>query len=148
MKYATISDLIDRFGGRELAEVLDSVDIQDFVLSADMFDEENPDAMYRELTAALDSAQAIVESSVRAAYKTPLTYDGDELESPPDLLTAITCDIARYYLHDDKAVTDGSIDPVMRRYQDAIKQVEEIRKGNLDIPADRLYAQDETVYHI
>ncbi len=146
MRYATIGDLIVRFGGRELAEVLDSIDEQDVVLSEDGIVE--GDDVHKELMAALDGAQAIVESAVKTVYKTPLSLDDDELESPPDLLVAITCDIARYYLHDDKAVTEGSIDPVMKRYSDAIKQVEQIRKGNLDIPANKLYEQDETVYHI
>jgi phage gp36-like protein len=147
MQYATISDLIKRFGGREIGEVLDSFEVRDVILTAENIESDFPEAK-DELDEALKDAQAMVESVVSQVYVTPLQLDDEELETAPDLLRSITCDIARYYLHDDKTITEGATDPVLSRYQKALEQLDKIRSGELVISADYLYESDDTLYHV
>ena len=146
MVYATVSDLITRYGGRELAEVLDSVTEQDVVITEDNYDYYA--GVEAEINAAIRDAQAVVEPVVLSIYTDPLQYDGEELDEAPNLLTSLVCDIARYYLHDDKVVTDGQTDPVVSRYIEAMKTLDKLKSGDTNIPADKINDVDDVVYHI
>lgn len=95
MQYASVQDLIDRFGERELIQLTDQDELQVV---------KTPRAQR-----ALDDAQAFVDSFVGRVFGLPLQgcpkpapVAGDvhavEHVAPPQLMR-ICCDVARYYLH-------------------------------------------------
>ncbi len=94
MQYATVQDLVDRFGEREMIQLTD-LEIQS--VQAD------------KVQRAIDDAQAFADAYVGKAYSLPLTgctkpapAPGDVhavLMVPPPQLTRIVCDVARYYLY-------------------------------------------------
>lgn len=56
------------------------------------------------------------------------------LAAVPPLLTDLACDIARYYLFQDVALEDNSM--VKRRYDDAIKYLQQVGAGKLSLGLD------------
>lgn len=95
MQYATVQDLIDRFGERELIELTDPQDLA--VVNA------------ARVAQKIDDAQALADGYLARVYALPLTgcvkpvgVGATELVAPPQL-TRIVADIARYYLYDDLA---------------------------------------------
>lgn len=88
MAYATLEDLVSRFGERELVQLTDDADLG--VADADR------------VTVALTDASETVNAYVAGRYAVPLA-------PVPDLVRRWTCDIARYLLHretpDDSAVS-------------------------------------------
>lgn len=96
MQYATVQDMSDRYGEREMIELTD------------------PDLLTVKLPRVelkLGDAQAFADGFVARVYRLPLagctkpaTVPGDPpvLVAPPQL-TRIVCDVARYYLYDDLA---------------------------------------------
>lgn len=95
MNYASVQDMIDRFGARELTQLTD------------------PDLLAVQAPAvdrALADAQALADGYVGRIYRLPLpgcTKPAPTAENPqavqlvaPPQLTRIVCDVARYYLHD------------------------------------------------
>lgn len=98
MHYATVQDMIDRFGERELIQLTDPEIVAVQAARAER---------------ALGDAQALVDGYLGRVYRLPLAgcakpapVPGDpgavQLVPPPQL-TRITCDVARYYLYDDIA---------------------------------------------
>ena len=81
MPYATQSDLEERFGPQELAQLTDRVD----GLMPD------PAVIAR----ALADAEAEIDGYLAARYTVPLS-------AVPAVLVRLTCDIARYRLYDDR----------------------------------------------
>lgn len=95
MNYATVQDMVDRFGEAELVQLTD------------------PDlaaVLAPKAERALDDAQAFADSFVGRVYRLPLAGCTKPAPVPGDLgavvqvappqLTRIVCDVARYYLHD------------------------------------------------
>lgn len=109
--YATVDDLIARFGEAELIQRTDRT------LSGVM------DAAIAQR--ALDDASAEMDGYLAARYQLPLP-------TTPALLARIACDIARYRLWEDMAS-----DEVRRRYEDARRLLEAISRGtvSLGLPA-------------
>lgn len=95
MQYASVQDLMDRFGERELIELTDQDELQAVKTPR--------------VQRALDDAQAFVDGFVGRIYslplmgcKKPLPVPGDPHAVqyvPPPQLMRICCDVARYYLH-------------------------------------------------
>lgn len=110
MPYAVVQDMIDRFGQGEMIELTDR---------AEPFTGAVVDAIAQ---LALDDAEATVNSYVAKQATLPLT-------AVPSSFKRITCDIARYYLHDDAA--EG---PVKVRFDQAISQLRDISKGVIALP--------------
>lgn len=107
MSYAIRQDLIDRFGQQELLQLLDrdGDGIEDSGL----------------LTRVLADADAEIDSYLSGRYTLPL--------SPvPARLPALACDIARYRLYATQAT-----DEVRNRYQDAIKFLTLVAKGEVEL---------------
>lgn len=111
MTYASLDDLIDRFGEAELIDLTDRADpprgIIDPAVAAD----------------ALDDADAAIDGYLAVRYALPLP-------SAPPLVKAIACDIARYRLHSRIAPTDI----VRANYEDALKRLKDIAAGLIALP--------------
>ena len=120
MHYATVQDMIDRVGERELVQLTDPEIIAVQAARAER---------------ALGDAQALVDSYVGRVYRLPLAgcvkpapvpgdLDAVELVPPPQL-TRIACDVARYYLYDDIAPEHE----VYLRYKAAERELLQIAEG-------------------
>jgi len=112
MSYASAQQMIDRFGEAELIQLTDRANpplqtIDDYVLNA-----------------ALNDADAEINGYLQARYTLPLA-------SVPLNIARIARDIARYRLYDD-AVTDA----VKLRYEQAVKELERISKGIIQLGLD------------
>ena len=109
MPYATQSDLVDRFGQAELAQLTDLVNgttINTVVLGR-----------------ALADADAEVDTRVGSRYALPLA-------SVPPVLVRVAADIARYFLW-----ADAASEQVRNRYKDAIGLLDKIASGHVVLPA-------------
>ena len=121
MIYATAADMIARYGQLELVQLTDLDNIPPSVVDTDR------------VTLKLADAAAFVDGYVGQVYRLPLsgcakpaTVPGGEPQYvAPPVLTRITCDLARYYLHDDLAPENE----VYRRYKAAVKELEQIAAG-------------------
>lgn len=112
MGYATKQNMIDRFAQAELIQLTDrglpsTGAIVDAVLNG-----------------ALADADAEIDGYLVGAYQLPLA-------SVPKNLTAFACDIARYKLYDDRAT-----EHVRQRYDDAVKYLVRVGKGELSLSLD------------
>lgn len=114
MTYVTKQQLIDRFGERELIQLTDRTNkpattIDDTVV-----------------TGAITDAQALADGYLGKVYALPLAVT-------PPVLTRISADIARYYLHGKSADKDG---PVHRAYLEATSWLKDVSRGLVQIDAD------------
>lgn len=121
MDYATVADMIARFGERELVDLTDLVNIPPSTVDAGR------------VAVKLGDAQAFVDGYVGQVYRLPLigckkpptAPNAPPTLVPPPVLTRLTCDLARYYLHDDLAPENE----VYRRFKAAVKELEAISTG-------------------
>ena len=104
MPYATLQDLVDRFGADELAQLTDRID-------GTVID---PGIVAR----ALADADAEIDGYLAVRFALPLS-------SVPAALVRISCDIARYRLYDSVP------DSVRKRYEDAVRDLKGYASGSL-----------------
>ena len=120
MNYASVQDMIDRYGAPEMIQLTDP----------DIVTVQAPKAQR-----ALDDAQAFADGFVGRVYRLPLAgcakpapLPGDvaavQYVAPPQL-TRIVCDVARYYLYDDLA----PVHEVYLRYKAAERELGQIAEG-------------------
>ena len=112
-RYASQADMVARFGFTEMVQLTDktnSATAIDIVVMGN----------------ALEDADAEIDARLQARYSLPL-------QSVPRLLVNIACDIARYRLYDDRAT-----DQVTRRYEDALKSLDRISSGALQLGLDQV----------
>lgn len=105
MTYATLADMVDRFGETELVQRTDRVDcgtIDTVVLER-----------------ALADADAEIDSYLATRYALPLA-------STPAVVNRLACEIARYRLFDD-----GVPETVRVRYQDAVSLLKRLASGDV-----------------
>ncbi|MFA7238698.1 MAG: DUF1320 domain-containing protein [Sulfuricellaceae bacterium] len=121
--YATINDLIARTPRFELEVLTD-------------FDNVPPSEIaVARVQTALDDAQADVDGYVGVVYALPLIgcarlgVGGAVEYVPPPKLTALTCDIARYRLHDQ---IGPESEPYLR-YKAALRGLESIAAGKTQL---------------
>ena len=110
MAYATKQQMIDRFGETELAQLTDKKggqSIDDFVLGR-----------------ALDDAKHEIDSYLTGRYDLPLA-------ETPGVLVRRACDIARYFLYEDRAS-----ETVRQRYDDAVSWLRKVSEGKADLGLD------------
>ena len=117
--YATVADLIDRFGEAEMIGLTDP---------------DNTAVQSARAQRKLDDAHALANGYVGMAYRLPLAGCAKPAPQPgnpqaveyvaPPLLTRLVCDIARYYLYDDKCT-----DEVLKRYEQAKQELLHISQG-------------------
>tara|TARA_R100001129_G_scaffold173048_1_gene144165 strand:+ start:341 stop:772 length:432 start_codon:yes stop_codon:yes gene_type:complete len=114
LTYVTQQQLIDRFGEKELIQLTDRVNRPATTIDDTVVD------------GAIADAVALVDGYVGKVYKLPV--------SPvPTVLTRMSADIARYYLHGKSADKDG---PVHRAYLEAVAWLKDVSKGLVSIDAD------------
>ena len=121
MDYATVQDMIDRFGEPEMIQLTDP----------EILAVQAPKAQR-----ALDDAQAFADAFVGRAYRLPLQgcakpapVPGDvgaAVHVPPPQLTRVTCDVARYYLFTVLAPEHE----VYLRFKAAERELQAIAEGN------------------
>ncbi|MDR2155905.1 MAG: DUF1320 domain-containing protein [Burkholderiaceae bacterium] len=121
MTYASVDDMVKRFGEMELIHLTDAANIPPSAIDTG------------NVEVKLADAAAFVDGYVGQVYRLPLrgcakpvAAPGGAIEyEPPPVLTRIVCDLARYYLHDDLAPEHE----VYRRYLAAVKELEAIAAG-------------------
>lgn len=113
MAYATLQDLIDRFGRTELVQLTDRTN-----KPASTIDESV-------VARALTDAEATINGYVARRYQLPLS-------SVPEALTKKACDIARYYLHGKAADKDSQ---VYLAHKEAIDWLKNVASGLVVIDA-------------
>lgn len=120
MIYATVQDMVNRFGEQELIQLTDPE-----LLAVNATKAER----------ALEDAQAFADSFVARVYRLPLAgcskpapVPGNpgavELVAPPQI-TRVVCDVARYYLYSDLAPEHE----VYLRYKAAERELTQIAEG-------------------
>ncbi|WP_026784216.1 gp436 family protein [Pleomorphomonas koreensis] len=114
MAYATLQDLIDRFGRTELVQLTDRTN-----KPASTIDESV-------VARALTDAEASINGYVARRYQLPLS-------NVPEALTKKACDIARYYLHGKAADKDSQ---VYLAHKEAIDWLKSVAGGLVVIEAE------------
>lgn len=142
MSYATVQDMIARFGQTELAQLTDHDNIPPSVVDND------------HVQIALDDACALVDGYVGVVYRLPLRgcakplVPGQAQEFvPPPQVVRWTCDVARFYLYDDLAPENE----VYRRFKEAQVAMQKLADGKTALacpwggePGDVLSATPQT----
>lgn len=110
MTYATQQNLIDRFGQGELTELTDRA---------------NSGAIDAAVAGkALADADSEINGYLASRYTLPL-------DPVPTVLERVACEIARYYLYEDRVT-----EQVKRRYDDAIKFLKGVSTGAVALGVD------------
>lgn len=121
MSYATVADMVARFGAEELVQLTDLDNIPPATIDT------------ARVEVKLADADAYLDGYVGQVYRLPLrgclkpatVPGGAPFYVAPPLLVRLACDVARYYLHDDLAPENE----VYRRYKAATKELEAIATG-------------------
>ncbi len=123
MTYASLSDMVDRFGETEVAQRTNRVD----GLTVDL----------AVLERALGDADAQIDSYLASRYTLPLV-------STPTVLIRLACDITRYHLFDD-----GVPETVRQRFEDAVSLLKKLASGDVVLAGHESAATagDATVYY-
>jgi len=108
--YSTKDDLIARFGIEEIERYAWDID-------QDQADEQ------RIARANLDAAE-LIDLYIGAVVKLPL-------QTAPDILVSMACDIARYRLQDD-----NPLDAAKERYEAAVARLKDIAQGKASLIVD------------
>ena len=112
MPYATQANLVDRFGETELVQLTDRATPPAGTIDATV------------VTRALTDADNKINSYLAARYTLPFA-------SVPEILLQLACDIARYYLYEDRVT-----EIVQKRYDNAIAQLRDISAGKASLGLD------------
>lgn len=115
MAYCALQDLVDRFGVDEILDV------------ADRDKDGAPDAAV--ISAACEDAAAEIDARLAKRYRVPFT-------ASTRLLRALSCDIARYRLLDDRPHDQASA-----RYEAAITLLDSIADGDVMLGAEEQAVQ-------
>lgn len=129
MPYATVDDMVRRFGATELIRLTTPAD------------QEMNGIVQTVATTALETATAVMESYIRRRYRTPL-------DVPPPEVVSKCCDLARFELSTGDGKTCS--EEVRMRAKDATGWLSDISVGKvvLDLeevtPGNESYAQAST----
>ena len=121
MIYATVQDMIDRFGEPEMIQLTDADDLAAVKPSR--------------IVLKLGDAHALADGYLGRVYALPLTGCAKPVgvgaveHVPPPQLTRAVCDIARYYLYDDLAPESE----VYRRFKQATAELQAIADGKANL---------------
>lgn len=123
MAYATVQDMVKRFGVVEMTRLTTPSDQDMDGIVATVAD------------TALESASAIMDSYIRRRYATPL-------DLPPTEITDACCDVARFRLStgDQKSTSEE----VRQRHKDAMQWLADIARGVVTLDLDEVSAGDES----
>jgi phage gp36-like protein len=123
MIYATVKDMVERYGEREMVALTDR----------DGTGEANTSLLNR----SISDAVAFVDGFVGRVYKLPLTGCAQPVTTvgapvqyvAPPVLTRIACDLARYYLYTD--LPDEH--EVTRRHKQVIAELKALADGSTQL---------------
>lgn len=135
--YLVAADLLDRFGSEELAQVAppdELVAVEPALMRAVIQAEDTSAWTADEIQAAtegvarideaLSDASEEVDGYLASRYTLPL-------DPVPGFLVRLTGNIARYYLHDDRASEE-----IEKRYRDSVKTLTAIADGKVSLGSD------------
>lgn len=111
MSYAQKSDLIERFGLRELVQLTDRTNVPPSTVDDVVVDR------------ALGDAASMIDGYLGKVYALPLV-------AVPANLVKMTADVARYYLHGKAADKDGA---VARAYGEAVAWLRDVAAGRVNL---------------
>lgn len=109
--YCTLQQLIDRFGRDELTQLTDRQ-----VPPSGAIDQ-------AVVAAAIDDASQVIDSYLSGRYPLPL-------DTVPAPLRRVACDIARYYLYEDRVT-----EIVQARHDSALKFLQALSRGEVNLGA-------------
>lgn len=145
MTYATTLILLDRFSAEEIAQRADrgmprlvsAAMLQTAASGGSMSgytadEQASTAAALAVVNQKLMDADSVIDGYLMGRYTTPLAV-------VPRLVIGIECDLARYALYDDIAT-----EQITQRYKDAVKLLEAIGKGSVNLGANdnQVPAQD------
>ena len=123
MAYATVQDMVTRFGANELIRLTTPADqALDGIVTA-------------VADTALNSASVMMDSFIGRRYKTPM-------DLPPPVVTDMCCDIARFRLSTGDQKTPS--EEVRARHKDAMSWLESVSKGLVVLELDEVAPGDES----
>lgn len=105
--YASVQDLVNRFGEQEVIELTDRDHTGELVEDV--------------AETALTDSFAEIDSYVQSRYTLPLP-------SVPDVLRRVACDIARYRLYGARPTEEAR-----QRYDDALKFLRDVANGTINL---------------
>lgn len=111
MTYAQTSDLIERFGERELIQLTDRTNTPQTTV--------DPVKVGR----ALGDATSLIDGYLSKVYGLPLA-------SVPANLVKMCCDIARYFLHSNGVDKDS---PIARAYAEAVAWLKDVAANRVKL---------------
>jgi phage gp36-like protein len=106
--YASVADMIERFGETEMVELTDF--------------EHTGEVVAAKVERALDDASAEIDGYLAARFQLPVT-------DTPRLLSVLCSDIARYRLE-----TRVNSEQARQRYEDALAKLRKIQSGEINLP--------------
>ncbi len=109
MPYASQTDMTKRFGEQDLILLTEREDSPQDVINTDVLEQ------------AINDASAEIDGYLAGRYTLPL-------QVVPKVLQRLCCDIARYFLG-----TDNAPEHITERYQNAIKFLKAVGKGELSL---------------
>jgi len=121
MAYCTRQDMVDRFGEQELIDLTDRGTPPLGIIDSAVLD------------GAISDASAEIDGYLAGRYELPLA-------SVPSVLKRIACDLARYHLYDDAAS-----EHVAKRYDDAIRFLRAVGRGEISLGVDAAGAEPQVV---
>lgn len=131
----TSQDLIDRFGERELIQLTNEQPREDSVIDLAV------------VTPAISDAVGKVASYLRPVGLVGVDALGNVIykhsDDVPSELTRATCDIARYYLHDNSV-----IETVETRFNDAIKWLDKVKKDPAMLTGQVVKPSTDSAVHV
>lgn len=122
MAYATLTDMVSRFGEEQMVQLTDRSGSG--VIDATVMDR------------AIGDACAVVDGYLAGRYPVPLV-------PAPAILVGYACDLARYNLFPDANLDD--VNTVRIRQRDAIKFLELVGQGKLSLGLQPEPTSDNTV---
>jgi len=112
MAYATLQDLVDRFGAAELIQRTDRTKVPPEEIDADV------------VALHLADTDGLIDGYLKGRYALPLT------PTPPALRKA-ACDIARRYILDESAS-----DAVRKAFDEALRLLRDVADGRVDLTVE------------
>jgi phage gp36-like protein len=123
MAYATVNDMINRFGATEMVRLTTPSD------------QEMDGVVATVAETALNSAGAIMDSYIGRRYRVPM-------DVPPAVVTDTCCDIARFKLSSGDQKTCS--EEVRVRHKDAMDWLRDVSVGKVVLELDEVAAGDES----
>lgn len=129
-RFLTADDFIAQFGEAEARQIAGSGDFNS--LEGSQIDHEL-------IEAEIAFTDELIAGYVLARHA---WVGGLDVADMPNLLKGLGSDIVRYRLRDKESGKGQVSDTVETRYKDALKRLEAIQAGKLDVPRDRLNGAD------